>query len=101
MTNPENTKNLLDSYQYNPDKPFFSSDKFQVHQAKQKETKLPVTIKILKAYSQDLLKYLKKLKDCKSQNTIRVYEIIEEKAFVAMVTEYVGYGNLADALAKC
>ena len=66
MTNLESNKNLLDSYSYKPDKPFWSTDKYEVHHAQQKETKLPVTIKIVKTFNQDLLKYLKRMKDCKS-----------------------------------
>lgn len=60
-----------------------------------------MTIKIIKGASQDLLRYLKKLKDCKSENTIRIYELIEDGSSVVMISEYVSHGNLSNALAKC
>lgn len=60
-----------------------------------------MTIKIIKGFSQDLLKYLKKLKDCKSDNTIRIYELFEDSASIVMVSEYASHGNLSNALSRC
>lgn len=46
-------------------------------------------------------KYLKKIKDCKSDNVIKVFETISDTSTLIFVTERVSYGNLNKALQKC
>jgi len=57
---------ILEKYIYKKDKPLFTSNNYTVWQGNQKETNLPVTIKIIKFPHIELPKYLKKLKDIKS-----------------------------------
>lgn len=58
-------------------------------------------MKILKGYHLELPKYLKKLKDCKSENVIKVIEVASDASTLVFVTEKVSYGNLGRALQKC
>ena len=55
----------------------------------------------MRQYHLELPKYLKKLKDCKSDNVIKVFEMVSDSGTLVLVTERVGYGNLGQALTKC
>ena len=55
----------------------------------------------MKGYHVELPKYLKKIKDCKSDNVIKVYQMVSDAAMLVFVTERVAYGNLGKALQKC
>ena len=48
----------------------------------------------------ELPRYLKKLKDCKVDNVIRVIELFELEGVTCFVTELATYSNLKNALAK-
>ena len=57
---------MLSAYTYKKEKPILTNGNFNVYDGVQNETKVPVTIKILKPFHFELPKYLKKLKECKS-----------------------------------
>ena len=67
----------------------------------QTDTKVPVTIKILKPFHFELPKYLKRIKDCRSENVIKVHECVADNSTLVFITERVTYGNLRDALQRC
>lgn len=70
-------------------------------QGNQKETNIPVTIKIIKFPHIELPKYLKKLKDVKSDFVIKVFELSIEQSSILVVTEQVTFGTLKKALRTC
>jgi hypothetical protein len=45
--------------------------------------------------------YLQKLKEVKSENVVKVYDLLVEQQFLAIVTEPVLFGNFKKALEKC
>ena len=92
---------ILDSYTFKKDKPIFANGGYSVFHGTQKETNLPVTIRVLKQFHLELPKYLKKLKECKSEFVIKVYESTSEYGAMIFITERVSYGSLQNALAKC
>lgn len=92
---------VLQNYSFKKEKPAFTSNNYTVYLGTQTETNLPVTIKILRQFHLEMPKYLKKLKDCKSDNVIKVYEAVSDNSCLVFVTERVGYGNLGDSLLKC
>ena len=91
----------MDKYIYHKDKPSFTSNNYTVWQANQVETNLAVTIKLLKFPHIELPKYLKKLKDAKSDYVIKIFELCIEQACILIVTEQVTYNTLKKALATC
>ena len=63
-----------------------------------------MTIKLLTSSSTidpSLPSYLNKLKSTKSEQVIKIYEIISETSFLVVVTEQVTYGTLEAALIQC
>lgn len=85
---------LLSNYTFKRDKPIHTNGNFNVYNGVQSESNIDVTIKILKPYNLQLPKYLRKLKDCKSENVIKVYETASDASTLIFITERVSYGNL-------
>lgn len=92
---------VLEKYNYKKDKPFFTSNHYSVWQGQQNDTNIPVTIKILKYPHIELPKYLKKLKEIKSEFVIKVIEVVADQSTVLVITEQVTFGTLKKALASC
>lgn len=78
-----------------------SANNYTVWQGNQKETNIPVTIKMIKFPHIELPKYLKKLKDVKSDFVIKVFELSIEQSSILLVTEQVTFGTLKKALRTC
>ncbi len=91
----------LEKYNYRKDKPAFTSNNYTVWHGLQNETNLPVTIKLLKYPHIELPKYLKKLKDVKSDFVIKVFEVVADQSAILFITEQVTFGSLKKALAGC
>ena len=91
----------LEKYAYKKDKPYFSSNNYSIWQGSHKESNLAVTIKLLKFPHIELPKYLKKLKDVKSDFVIKIFELSIEQSSVLLITEQVTYGTLKKAMAVC
>jgi hypothetical protein len=62
---------------------------------------VPVTIKLLKLAHIELPKYLKKLKEVKSEFVIKMLEVSSDQSTVLVITEQVTYGSLKKAMTKC
>lgn len=67
----------------------------------QNDTNIPVTIKLLKYPHIELPKYLKKLKDIKSDFVIKIFEVSADQSAILFITEQVTYGTLKKAMAVC
>lgn len=63
---------MLEKYNYKKDRPSFTNNHYLVWQGLQNDTNIPVTIKLLKYPHIELPKYLKKLKEVKSEFVIKV-----------------------------
>jgi len=55
---------------------------------------------VIVSYAPELPKYLKKLKDCKVENVIKVIEIFEGTNALFLITEPVPYPTLKKAISK-
>ena len=91
----------LEKYSYKKDKPFHSSNNYSIWQGNHTENNLPVTIKLLKFPHIELPKYLKKLKDVKSDFVIKIFELSIEQSSLLIITEQVTFGTLKKALTGC
>jgi hypothetical protein len=60
-----------------------------------------VTIKVLLAPAPEMPRYLKKLKDCKVENTIKIIEFFESADALFIATEQVTFSHLKNALSRC
>lgn len=92
---------ILEKYTYKKDKPHFTANNYTVWQAYQTETNLAVTIKIVKFPHIELPKYLKKLKDVKSEFVIKIFEVVADQSSLMIITEQVTFGSLKKALITC
>jgi hypothetical protein len=72
-----------------------------VYRGLQTDTSLPVTIKLLQNYNPELPKYLKKMKDTKHENVIKVYEVVADAGNLLFLTEEVTHGTLRNGLKSC
>lgn len=70
-------------------------------QGNQKETNLAVTIKLIKHPHVELPKYLKKLKEVRSEFVIKVFELVSDQSSMLVITEQVTYGTLKRGLSVC
>jgi serine/threonine protein kinase len=91
----------LSKYTYNKDKPAFSTSNYAFYHATIKESNTSVTLKTMKYPHVELGPYLLKLKEVKSENVVKVYDLLVEQQFLAIVTEPVLFGNFKKALEKC
>ena len=89
---------ILCKYSYKKESPTFSSNNYSAYNGKNKETNQPVTIRILKYPHVELGGYLHKLKELKSDNVIRIYELVVEQSLLICVSEQVCFGNMMKAL---
>jgi hypothetical protein len=60
-----------------------------------------MTLKIIQSPPEELVRYLKRLKEIKLENVIKIYEIYETEGGVFLTTEQATYNNLRFALEKC
>lgn len=64
---------ITTKYNYKRDKPVIERNNYVVYDAIHIELNVAVTIKIIINPQPELLRYLKKLKDSKVENTIKIY----------------------------
>lgn len=68
-----------------------------VHQ----ENNTPVQIKIIRSPSDELLRYLQKLRETKSDYIIKAIDFIGNKDRAVFITEDAPYGTLGNAMSRC
>ena len=97
------TKEILNQYLFNATKPKVKYSNLEIFDAKHKETALDYTIKIIKNPEPKLEEYLKKIKEVHSDHVIKILEFAYEysESRMVIVQEFVDYGTLKRALAKC
>lgn len=74
---------------------------YYVLRAKHRETSQPFTIKVCHRPTEELFRYLSKIKDTKSEYIIRVVELVRSSDKIVMVCEDISSGTLYSALNKC
>ena len=67
---------VLSSYKYNENKPYFTLDNLSCYEAEHKDSPLKFTIKIVKRVDNNLVEYLRKMKSNSSDYTIKISEFI-------------------------
>jgi hypothetical protein len=83
---PQQHKEVLENYTFQKDKPFFSASNYTIWHGSQKESNLAVTIKMLKFPHVEVPKYLKKLKEVRSEFVIKIFELSVDSSSVLIVT---------------
>lgn len=68
---------IITRYTYNPDAPHERKEGYWVYEATHNDLKIPVTLKIMRNLSPELLRYLKRFKELKAENIIKIYEIFD------------------------
>ena len=94
-------QDVLANYTYNKDRPTLNTNNYTIWSGNQAETNIPVTIKLLKYPHIELPKYLKKLKEVKSDQVIKIYELSSEQSSLLLITEQANYGTLKQGLSAC
>lgn len=92
---------IISRYTYNPDTPTEYKEGYWVYDATHNDLKMPVTLKTISHPTPDIAKYLKRLKDCKVDNAVKIYELYENAEGIFLATEKVIFSNLKSALQKC
>ena len=92
---------VLANYTYVKDRPLLNTNNYTIWSGNQNETNIPVTIKLLKYPHIELPKYLKKLKEVKSEQVIKIFELSAEQSSLLLITEAVDYCTLKQGLATC
>jgi serine/threonine protein kinase len=72
-----------------------------VYEATHNDLKIPVTLKIMRHPPAELVRYLKRFKDLKAENIIKIYEIFDNEEGLFLSTEPVTFSNFKSALQKC
>ena len=60
-----------------------------------------MTLKVIQSPSEELAKYLRRIKEVKVDNVIKIFEFFENSQGVFITTEQVTFSNLRFALEKC
>ena len=64
-------------YTYDPHTPKEAREGYWVYRATHNDLKIPMTLRVISRPAPDLVKYLKRLKEMKVDNVIKIYEIFE------------------------
>lgn len=68
---------IITRYTYSPEAPQEHKESYWVYEATHNDLKIPVTLKIIRHPPPELVKYLKRFKELKAENIVKIYEIFD------------------------
>jgi hypothetical protein len=92
---------IVTRYSYDRSEPKKSKEGYWVYSATHNDLRIPMTLKVLAMPSDDLLRYLKRLKEMKMDHVVKIYELFEHPEGIFLAQEQVSFGTLKFALQKC